>query len=146
MLQPWKTKWQKVRKMLYSDYGRPRRPTTNCSKDSNRRPISINYELYVNAYFVNTRPNKECPRRKSNARRKFCQPNDRPVYMPYARNSSSITGSRSNSIKKANKDLVRQKALKGFLTQIKPIIKDKANLQGQRDIINKGLQELIIYK
>jgi hypothetical protein len=59
---------------------------------------------------------------------------------------ASLKGLAATESKKAEEDLARQKALKEILAQIKPIVKDRASLQGQLDIIIKGLQELITYK
>jgi hypothetical protein len=48
--------------------------------------------------------------------------------------------------KKQDEDQKLKRAIANILSKIKPIVKDKASLNGQLTIINKGLNELLEYK
>jgi hypothetical protein len=52
----------------------------------------------------------------------------------------------ANAAKKAEEEQRLKKAIQQILISIKPIVKDKSTLEGQLDIINSGLNELIEYK
>lgn len=52
----------------------------------------------------------------------------------------------SIEIKKKEEEDRRKKALVSILSQIKPIVRDKATLEGQLTIVNNGLIELLEYK